>query len=40
MNELVLKLTITIHIPMLPAPVVPMPPEERNTPVHENDSAA
>ena len=32
MNELVLVITITIRLPM--------PPEERDTPAHENDSAA
>lgn len=34
MNELVLKLTITIHIPMPPIP------EEQEPPAHESDEAA
>ena len=41
MNEIILKLTVTIYISLPPAPeMAVMPPEERKRPNHEADSAA
>lgn len=40
MNELVLKFTITIHIPMPPTPDRAAMPEEQEPPAHEPDEAA
>ena len=40
MNEIILKITLTIHIPMPPTPDGEAMPEEQERPANENHKAA